>query len=73
MKGCKFYGFCSFPDLKVMVTQGGNQCALISEAYSPCRMEVRGLAVEFEACELRGSARALEYDKFERMANGARP
>jgi hypothetical protein len=54
------------PELRVLVTQGGNQCGLIVESYSPCRMEIAGLAVDFEECELKGTARAELLKDFER-------
>jgi hypothetical protein len=54
------------PEFRVLVTQGGNQCGLIVESYSPCRMETAGLAVDFEQCELRGTGRADLFKDFER-------
>jgi hypothetical protein len=54
------------PEFRVLVTQGGNQCGLIVESYSPCRMETAGLAVDFEQCELKGTGRAEIFQDFER-------
>jgi hypothetical protein len=75
MKGCNFYGYCPHPKLGLMLETGGNQCGLISEAFAPCRMEMRGQSVDFQACELRGTGRALEYETFERdsVIRDARP
>jgi hypothetical protein len=55
------------PEFRVLVTQDGNQCGLIVESYSPCRMEMNGLAVDFEQCELKGSGRAELFQTFTRQ------
>jgi hypothetical protein len=71
---CKFYGTCcaglmgsaAAPEFPVLLTQGGNQCGLIVEKYSPCRMEIAGQEVDFDQCELKGTARAEQFKNFER-------
>jgi hypothetical protein len=63
---CPFYGYCAIPRQELLIESHGNQCGLISEAYAPCRMEIAGEHVDFHACELSGSARAREYEKFKR-------
>jgi len=37
---CPFYGKCALPLARAVVPQGGNQCALVLTAFSPCVMEV---------------------------------
>lgn len=49
-----------------LVPQGGNECALITETFSPCRMEMQGLEPELEQCELGGTGRAQEFATYER-------
>lgn len=39
---CPFYGFDSVFDALVMKDSGGNQCALKTDSYSPCQMEMIG-------------------------------
>jgi hypothetical protein len=34
----------------IFVEQGGNQCAMIHDAHSPCRMEIEHKPVEWSAC-----------------------
>jgi hypothetical protein len=53
---CPFYGkylyrpppHASTPFL--LLDQRGNQCALVSEKYAPCYMEINGLAVDWREC-----------------------
>lgn len=59
---CPYYGKSSPPGNFGIVPTGGNQCALITEAHSPCRMEIKGDAPDFEHCELKGSARQADVD-----------
>lgn len=63
---CPFYGMHALPEFGTLLTQGGNQCGLIIESYSPCRMEAAGLEIDFETCEFNGTGRAAEFADFER-------
>lgn len=73
---CPFYGFHlaemvppamlaeelaehGFPKL-TMVSQMGNQCAIVRTAYAPCRMEVRGQGPDWQTCELGESVRLVQ-------------
>jgi len=47
---CPFYGFSFIPKLSLMVGHPGNRCALITDAHSPCRMEVQELIPCWERC-----------------------
>jgi len=50
---CPFYGKCAIPMLQRVVSQNGNQCALIMESFSPCRMEVHGgKTPDWDRCSL---------------------
>lgn len=55
-RNCPFYGFSllhpgarHFPF--ILVSTGGNQCALLHLRHAPCYMEQIGLAVDWQACE----------------------
>ena len=58
---CPFYGRhtvlrgAAFP---ILIAQQGNQCAVITTAYSPCRMEIDGQEPDWRTCPL------LEIDVF---------
>jgi len=47
---CPFYGFFGAPAQGVFLDQGGNQCALLTTSYSPCRMEMRGEIPNWDGC-----------------------
>lgn len=51
---CPFYGrhlaFSAVSPFPVLVKEGGNQCALITYAYAPCRMEADRQPSDWEAC-----------------------
>jgi hypothetical protein len=68
IRGCRFYGFHPVPMAKILMPSMGNQCGLMTGSYSPCRMEVAGQVVDFLVCELRGCARAIEFDHFKRIS-----
>jgi len=34
-----------------LIEQGGNQCAIVVDAYSPCKLEIEGRAVDWRMCE----------------------
>jgi len=54
----------------VLVRSGGNQCALVTDSYRPCYMQLAGQQPELEACEWNGSARAVEFLQFPTVALG---
>jgi hypothetical protein len=45
---CHFYGF--FGGMGVMIDQEGNQCALITDSYSPCIMQIDNQTPEWHKC-----------------------
>ena len=45
---CPFYGFNAM--MGILIDQNGNQCALITDSYSPCRMEMNSETPEWENC-----------------------
>lgn len=45
---CAFHGFSGMSD--VMMDSGGNQCALKTDSYSPCQMEMRGNKPYWSEC-----------------------
>jgi hypothetical protein len=45
---CPFYGYALVPDM--MKASGGNQCAVITEAYTPCKMELVGETPDMNLC-----------------------
>jgi hypothetical protein len=63
---CPFYGYAALPNRKVLVSSGGNQCALITDAHAPCRMEQDGQHPELEHCIFNGTGHAIDYAQFER-------
>jgi hypothetical protein len=51
---CPFYGAAiAAPHgvVPVLMPSGGNQCALITGAHSPCRMEIEGDAPAWGECQ----------------------
>jgi hypothetical protein len=57
MKNCPFYGRAIYPQVMLplrflLIDSQGNQCALVTDAHSPCRMEIDGLPVEWRECPL---------------------
>lgn len=64
---CPFYGFSGQPQFNALFGTGGNQCALVTTAHSPCRMEVHEhCEPNLEECELRGTAQAIEFAEFDK-------
>lgn len=45
---CPFYGFRGM--FGVLMDSKGNQCALITESYSPCQMEMREQQPDWSEC-----------------------
>jgi hypothetical protein len=57
---CPFYGFNG--SFGMMVDQEGNQCALLTNSYSPCRMEVNKQTPNYSKCSFNNEEnnKALE-------------
>jgi len=51
-KCCPFYGFSAVEEMKVFMDTKGNQCALVSGSFSPCKMEVDGETPDWYSCSL---------------------
>lgn len=47
---CPFYGFHYSGFQKVFMDSEGNQCAIIMQAYAPCKMEFRGQTPDWDKC-----------------------
>ena len=45
---CPFYGFSGIPG--ILMDTEGNQCALVSDSYSPCYMEFQGQKPNWDEC-----------------------
>lgn len=67
MSCCRFYGRHALRQVHELVDTHGNQCALIFEAHSPCRMEDAGQEPDLERCELNGSLRHEECRAFKTL------
>jgi hypothetical protein len=61
---CPFYGHHASRATRTLIPSSGNECALIVEAYAPCRMENAGTEPDLEQCELNGSGRAADFATF---------
>lgn len=64
---CPFYGMHAIRGARMLMGSGGNQCAVIANAYAPCRMERDGKEPIFEDCELEGSGAAEAISGFARF------
>jgi len=47
---CPFYGFYGNARMGGLIDQEGNQCALITNSYSPCKMETCGIKPDLRMC-----------------------
>lgn len=63
---CQFYGYAAAPALRVLTHTGGNQCALITDAHSPCEQQRRGKPIHLETCPRRHNPNATILKDFER-------
>lgn len=62
---CPFYGKAGIASMKTLVGTGGNQCALITDAIAPCRLEVwEERTPDLQTCEMNGTARAVDFAQF---------
>jgi hypothetical protein len=48
VRNCPFYG--CHAALGFFISQGGNECALITNRYAPCQREIKGEPVEWSHC-----------------------
>jgi hypothetical protein len=55
--GCPFYGKNGM--FGTLIDQGGNQCGLILDSYSPCGMEIAGDIPDGRLCALPARARQI--------------
>lgn len=63
---CPFSGKHAVPLMNLLVTSQGNQCALITSSYAPCRLEMEGdPAPDLGNCEWKNSQRAVAFAQFE--------
>ena len=62
---CPFYGKHSFALMRVLVNSRGNQCALVTDAFAPCYLEIEGRAPDLEKCKYHGTPKAIEFATFE--------
>lgn len=63
---CPFYGHDAIVSQGLLAATGGNQCALIVDAQTRCKLDADGLAPELDACDRNGSGRALLFATFTR-------
>jgi hypothetical protein len=56
---CPFYGKGAGIITSEITATGGNQCALIITAYSPCAMEILGAPVDARTCLILAAADGL--------------
>lgn len=61
---CRYYGYAALERNRELVASHGNQCALIYNAHSPCRMEIEGDEPDLENCELHNTAREIDCRSF---------
>lgn len=64
---CPFYGYHANEKEKKLVAQQGNECGLLTHAYTPCRLEMAGQWPELEHCPLAGTGRQREFAQFTRI------
>ncbi len=66
---CPFYGhhliiFTVRPATGVLADTHGNQCALITDAFSPCLREVKGESVDWRECPVVASIQGTPNPAF---------
>lgn len=60
---CPFYGRALWESITapfLLVDTRGNQCALITDAHSPCAMEIEGREIDWRACPRVAEVRPTE-------------
>jgi hypothetical protein len=62
---CPFYGYVASTALRVLMPSGGNQCALITDAHSPCKQELAGKPLHLETCPRRHHPNSAKFIDFE--------
>jgi len=63
---CPFYGHQFYPTRSraakappfILFDSRGNQCALIVDAFSPCKLEIDGRPIDWTTCPRVGEVRA---------------
>lgn len=72
---CPFFGYHAIIPMRVLASTGGNQCALITEAFAPCRMVLAGRNPTWADCPLQDrvhpkfAADVASYEKHD-LRNG---
>jgi hypothetical protein len=64
---CRFYGCHAIVSMQVLAESGGNQCALITNAYAPCRMEIEGNPPDWSKCPLNIGGGKVIFEGFNRI------
>ena len=60
---CPFYGYHFSERAGLLLDNGGNQCGLITDGYSPCRMEIDGLRVDWNVCPLNNRENSERFNR----------
>jgi len=58
---CPFYGFHMVRGM--LMDQSGNQCALITDSYSPCQMEIRRQTPNWNECQFNDEKNSEALEK----------
>ena len=62
VRRCPFYGQHFSERMRLFVGHEGNQCGLITSSYSPCKMEVEGLQVDWNKCPLNNMENSERFN-----------
>lgn len=63
--GCPFYGFFAYNGM--MMDQRGNQCAVITESYSPCHMQMKKQIPDWNKCPFNHEESQCAISKVENV------
>ena len=69
---CPFYGFNGMFRFGDMMDSEGNQCALITDSYSPCQMEMDGDEPNWNLCPIKQATPKKYLRRFEESAKRKR-
>ena len=58
---CPFYGFAYA--MEMLIDSKGNQCALVTNSHSPCRMEMSNQEICWNKCRLNKEGSSLPVEK----------
>jgi hypothetical protein len=61
---CPYYGKSALLLIQKLAPTGGNQCALVTGAHSPCVMEFRHEEPDLDTCERRRFPEASAFAKW---------